>query len=157
MGEVSRIADQLKRAFEGEAWHGPAVREVLAEVTAEMAAAHPVAGAHSIWELALHISAWEDAARRRLAGDAAQLSPEENFPPVTDTSEAAWQRTLTAIADRHQQLQAAIAGLTDAELERTVAGQTYSVYFLLHGVVQHDLYHAGQIALLKKAWSAGAR
>ena len=66
MSEVKRINDQLRRAFDGEAWHGPSVLELLKDVSAVQAAAHPIEGAHSIWELALHIAAWENVARKRI-------------------------------------------------------------------------------------------
>jgi uncharacterized damage-inducible protein DinB len=67
MNEVQRIVDQLRRAFEGEAWHGPAVMQILEGITAAQAAAHPASGAHSIWEIVLHIAAWEGAVSRRYA------------------------------------------------------------------------------------------
>ena len=95
--EISRIADQLKRAFEGDAWHGPAVLEVLEGVSARPAAAKPIPGAHSIWEIVLHIAAWDGAIRRRMEGQALQLSDEQDFPPVKDTSDAAWRsRTVSS-------------------------------------------------------------
>jgi uncharacterized damage-inducible protein DinB len=154
MSEIKRIKSQLRRAFEGEAWHGPSVLELLKDVTAEQAAAHPVAGAHSIWELALHIATWERYARRRIV-EASALEPkdEENFPTVRDTSEQAWRATVEEITRNHKALLETVAGLDDAKLSEIVAGKPYSVYFMLHGVTQHDLYHAGQIALLKKAAS----
>ena len=91
MSETARIRNQFERAFNGEAWHGPSVLALLDGVTAEQAAAHPIPGAHSIWELTLHIAAWEDACRRRLQGDPAQLSDDENFPPITDTTPSAFR------------------------------------------------------------------
>ena len=152
MSEKKRLNDQLKRAFEGTAWHGPSVSEVLAGVNAQQAAAHPVAGAHSIWELALHIQTWERVGRRRIQEFVSiDVSDEEDWPAVDDTSEAAWARTLEELRSNHQALRAAIRELDEARLEEIVPGTTYSVYFLLQGVIQHDLYHAGQIALLKKA------
>lgn len=151
MTEIERIADQLNRAFEGRAWHGPSIRELLADVTADKAAAKPVAGAHSIWEIVLHIAAWERAVRRRLEGESLELSAEEDWPPVTDTSETAWREALTMLENRHGELGGAISLLTDSQLKDIVPGTGYSVYFMLHGVIQHDLYHAGQIALLKRA------
>ena len=152
MSEVERIADQLKRAYEGKAWHGPAVREVLAGITAEQAARRPLANAHNIWELAVHIGVWEAFARRRLEGEViTDVPPEQDWPPVTATDEAAWKKTLAQLEDGHMKLRRAIAALPEARLSETVQGMGYSVYFMLHGVVQHDLYHAGQIALLKKA------
>lgn len=151
MSEIKRIKDQLRRSHEGEAWHGPPLRELLVDVTAEAAAARPLAGAHTIWEIVRHIAVWEEAVRRRLEGEAAALSPAEDWPPVSDTSEAAWRNAVAALEDGHQQLREAIARRADVELNEIVAGQRYSVYFMLHGVIQHNLYHAGQIALLKKA------
>jgi uncharacterized damage-inducible protein DinB len=149
--ELARIRGELRRAFEGEAWHGPAVLELLRDVTVQQAAARPIAGAHSIWELVLHIAAWENAGRRRLEGDRAELPDEENFPPVNDTSEAAWQRAIEELKIGHSKLYDAIAGLEESRLDEPILDGMRSVYITLHGVIQHDLYHAGQIALLKKA------
>lgn len=145
----------MKRAYEGIAWHGPSVRELLNGVTAETAAARPLAGAHSIWEIVLHSAAWEAAVRRRLQGQPIELTPEEDWPAVTDTGEAAWQAALAALDAGDRQLREAISHLSDADLDKTVEGQPYTIYFMLHGVIQHDLYHAGQIGLLKKARVAG--
>jgi len=152
MSELKRINDQLKRAFEGKAWHGPSVSEVLSGVTAEQAAAHPIAGAHSIWEVTLHIATWERVGRRRIEEFIPiDVSDEEDWPVVEDTSEVAWSKTLDDLQSNHQALRAAIRAMDETRLEDIVPGTQYSVYFLLHGVIQHDLYHAGQIALLKKA------
>jgi len=153
MKEIERIEDQLRRAFEGKAWHGPSLQELLGDVTAAMAAARALADAHSIWEIVLHIAAWEDAVRRRLEGEPVELSTEEDWPPVKDTSEAAWKDSLEALRNGHTQLRGTISRLTDSQLEDVVAGKDYPGYFMLHGIIQHDLYHAGQIAILKKAWS----
>ncbi len=154
MTEIERLQDQLRRGYEGEAWHGPALRELLADVDAETAAARPIADAHTIWELVLHITAWQDAARRRLEGEPARLSDEEDWPPVLDVGDEAWSDTLAAMEVTHRRLTEAVGGLAESDLNDQVNEQEYSAYELLHGVVQHDLYHAGQIALLKKV--AGA-
>jgi uncharacterized damage-inducible protein DinB len=156
MSEVKRIKSLLRRAFEGEAWHGPSVMELLKDVTAAQAAAHPIAGAHSIWELALHISTWERFVRRRII-EAAALDPtdEENFPTVQDPSEEAWRAAVDDIKRAHVELLETVAGVDEARLSEIVSGKPYSIYFMLHGVIQHDLYHAGQIALLKKAVGSG--
>jgi uncharacterized damage-inducible protein DinB len=152
MSEITRIADQLRRSHEGEAWHGPALEALLAGVSAAQAAARPIPGAHSIWEIVLHVTAWENFVKRRLAGETIVEVPEaENFPPVTDAGAAAWERTREGLRSAHRTLQEALGRLTDERLRDIVSGKGYSVYFMLHGVVQHNLYHAGQIALLKKA------
>jgi uncharacterized damage-inducible protein DinB len=154
MSEVRRIKDQLRRAFEGEAWHGPSLMEVLADVTAEQAAAKPLAAAHSIWELVLHIAFWEEVGRKRLEGDEAKYQAEDGLFTVTETSEEAWQQALEKLKQTNAALRETIAKLDDEKLKEKAGGQEYSIYFLLHGVIQHDLYHAGQIALLKKAQQA---
>lgn len=150
MSEIGRIADQLRRATEGDAWHGPSLKVLLAGVTAQQAAQHPPLAAHSIWETLLHISAWESAVRRRLSGQAVVLSPEEDWPPVTDTSDAAWARAQNQVAQVRNDLVSAIESLSDEDLAGSVPEKPYNVYVMLHGVIQHDCYHTGQIALLRR-------
>ena len=152
MSEVKRISDQLRRSHQGIAWHGPSLVELLNGLTAEQANRRPVPNAHTIWELVLHITAWEEVVGRRLSGeDVPDLPPDEDFPAVNDATDAAWKSAQERMNDVQQQLAQKITQLTDDELKRTVAGKEYSVYFMLHGVIQHNLYHAGQIAILKKA------
>jgi uncharacterized damage-inducible protein DinB len=153
MAETTRIADQLRRAFYGGAWHGDSLFEILKGVTAERAAARPIPNAHSIWELVLHIAAWDGAVRRRMTGVAVKLSAKKNFPPVVDTSEAAWAGTLEHVRRVHDELVEAVEKFPEKSLSKQVPGKKgahYNFYYMLHGVVQHELYHAGQIALLKK-------
>ena len=153
MPETARIADQLRRAFDGGAWHGDSLFEILEGVTAAQAVARPIASAHTIWELVLHIAAWDGVVVRRLGGVAVTLSDAENFPPVSDTSETAWRKALAEVRSVHEKLVAAVAAFPDSRLDEIVPGNSsagYTFYFMFHGVVQHELYHAGQIALLKK-------
>jgi uncharacterized damage-inducible protein DinB len=153
MSETKRIADQLRRAFEGGAWHGDSLLEILAGVTAAQAAARPLANAHSIWELVLHIAAWDGAVRRRMAGVAVRLSGKKNFPGVVDVSEAAWSEALEHLRRVHEELVEAVKKFPEKSLKKQVPGKKgahYNFYYMLHGLVQHELYHAGQIALLKK-------
>jgi uncharacterized damage-inducible protein DinB len=153
MSEAARIADQLRRAFDGEAWHGDSVFEILAGVTAAQAAARPIKSAHTIWELVLHVAAWDGAVLRRLGGAAVELSDAENFPAVKDASDAAWREALAQVRRVHEDLVKTVAALPDSRLDEVVPGKEgahYTFYYMLHGVVQHELYHAGQIALLKK-------
>ena len=155
MTEIERILDQLKRSFEGNAWHGPAVREVLAGITVVQASARPIANGHSIWELVRHIAVWEDVGRRRLEGDRAaiEISSTQDWPPPDNTSEAAWEGTKTALERGHQALYQAISRVPESRLNEPVLEGMSTVYVTLHGVIQHNLYHAGQIAILKKALS----
>ena len=153
MSESSRLADQIRRGFEGQAWHGDSVLELLGDLDNETAAAHPIKNAHSIWELILHIAAWDGAVRRRAEGKAVKLSDQENFPPVSDTSETAWHKAVDYVKQTHDQLVKVVAGFPDSRLMEQVPGKSetyYNFFYMFSGIVQHELYHAGQIALLKK-------
>ena len=149
--ESALIADQLHRAFYGEAWHGPALIELLADVDAATAAAKPLPNAHSIWELVLHVAVWDNAAIVRLDGKKFQPTGTDNFPPVSKATESAWRKTVAATKKTHDKLVKIVAGLPESRLRDRVPGKRYDFYHLFHGVAQHELYHAGQIALLKKA------
>lgn len=151
MSESTRIVEQLRNAFEGEAWHGPALLELLADIDPATAASHPLPETHSVWELVLHIAAWDDAVNRRIVEKKAlQLNDAENFPAVKDKSPTAWKSTVDHLKKTHAALITTVAGLSDERLREQVPGKKYNVRFMLDGVVQHELYHAGQIAILKK-------
>jgi uncharacterized damage-inducible protein DinB len=149
MTEVERIADQMRRAYDGDAWHGTPLKKLLEGMTGERAAAHTVAGAHSIWELVLHIAAWQGVVRRRVEGEDAREPEEGDWSVVDGDDDAAWAAALEHLERSHTQLLDALSKLDDARLDEHVGRA--SLYTHLHGIVQHNLYHAGQIALLKKA------
>jgi len=157
LSEPARIADQLRRAFDGSAWHGPALLELLKGVEAPTAAARPLRNVHSIWELVLHIAAWDGAAYRRLGGAKARLSAAQNFPRVPKPTEAAWHDAIAQTKRTHDALVKTVAALPAKRLRDRVPGKRYDFYHLLHGVAQHELYHAGQIAILKKALGSQPR
>jgi uncharacterized damage-inducible protein DinB len=153
MTETFRLADQIRRAFEGNAWHGDSILELLAGVNAATAAARPIKNAHSIWEILMHIAAWDGAVVRRMGG-AVELTDEENFPTIKDTSEAAWTQAIESAKKTHNELIKAVATFPDSRLTEQVPGKPqkfHNFYYMFSGIVQHELYHAGQIALLKKA------
>ncbi|MBS1813125.1 MAG: DinB family protein [Acidobacteria bacterium] len=157
MPETRRIADQLQRAYQGQAWHGPSLMEILSGVTAAQAAAHPIPNSHSIWEIVLHIAAWMDAVRERLEDGPVAEPADGDWPMMADPNEEGWQQTLQLLADRQQALLNLIAQMTDEQLKQRIGTENdpptasgYSAYYNLHGVIQHNLYHAGQIVLLKK-------
>ena len=151
MKETARIANQLERAYSGKAWHGPSLRFVLRGISAEQAAKRPIPGAHTIWELVLHAAAWDRVACQRiLGGKTTSLPPNQNFPVVTDTSPSAWKKALQELETQHRALAAAMRGFPDAKLDHKLGGGDYSYYITMHGAVQHDLYHAGQIQLVKR-------
>jgi uncharacterized damage-inducible protein DinB len=150
MTEVERIMDQLKRAFEGPAWHGDSVFEILQDVTAAQAAARPIPNAHTIWEMCLHMVAWGKVVKSRIEGKNEDMPDNEDWPPITDTSEAAWKNVGVEMKGMCRSLRHAVMDLDDTRLFDFAVGTDYDVYVMLHGLIQHCIYHAGQIALIKK-------
>ena len=151
MPEIQFIVDQLKLAFDGEAWHGPALMEILGDVDAATASVHPIHAGHSIWELVLHIAAWDRVVAKRIQGQALTLSDDENFGHVVRPTEAAWREAVQTLRINHNELIDTVAALTEARLSGPVPGKDYDIRFMLTGAVQHAAYHGGQIALLKRA------
>lgn len=157
MSEVKRILDQMDRAFDGDAWHGPPLKPMLDGLTAEDASKHPINGAHSIWELVQHIAAWNMIVRDELLGASASVASEVDWPAVWEASEVQWHRAVQNLVEARSRLRKTVEGLRDEQLDERPSERTSNTrYLMLHGIVQHDLYHAGQIALLKKALRARA-
>ena len=152
--EMERLEDQLRCSFEGESWHGPAVLEVLAGVGADQAAARPIAGGHCIWELVLHLAGTYRLVLRRLGGDGAQLLPEDDWPPLPAVTPENWRDTVELLRQLNLDLRHAVRDFAPNRLdEPLVAEPPYTAYTQFIGITQHDLYHAGQIVLLKRALS----
>lgn len=151
MSECDRIRDQLEHAYRASAWHGPTVREALEPVDAGVAHRQPIAKAHTIAELVLHIAAWKAIVTRSLRHERVDVTPELDWPPPGD-GEAGYRSALETLERAHQELIAAVSALDDAELDRIPGpGGKRTAYALLHGLAQHDTYHAGQIVLLRRA------
>ena len=151
------FADRIERAATGPMWHGPALAELLARVSAGQAVQHPVPGAHSVWELVLHVTTWADVVRERL-GSEVLVEPqtdEEDWPPVPATADAAaWRAATARLADAHRALAAAVRALPPSRLDARVPGKAYAVREMLLGAVEHGTYHGGQIAVLARALGA---
>jgi uncharacterized damage-inducible protein DinB len=151
MSRAKRLANHIERTVTGPMWHGPALADVLQGVDATSARSRPLAGAHSIWELVLHVTAWSDIARQRIKGEATgDPTPEQDWPPVSD-ADADWPRAVERMGASHRALAADARLLDEEALDALVPGLDYTVAVLLHGVVEHGTYHGGQIALLKRA------
>ena len=151
---IEQLAKHIERTVAGPLWHGPVLADVLAGVTAEQAAAHPVAGAHSIWEIVLHVGAWAEIARARLDGRAtADPPPEVDWPPVRDADAQDWDAAVHRIRESHRDLAMRVRQLEVDALDERVPGLEYPIWILLHGIVEHGTYHGGQIMLLKRALS----
>jgi uncharacterized damage-inducible protein DinB len=144
--ENQRIADLLEKSFHGPAWHGPHVMEVLSSITASLAT-QKVSASHSIIELVMHMTAWRDFVTKRLLGNNDfEVSEAENFPKGTD-----WAAALNTLQQSQSELLKALNSFPEEKLVKIVPTRTYDFYTLLHGIIQHDIYHLGQIVLLKKA------
>jgi uncharacterized damage-inducible protein DinB len=158
MNDLARhLANHIKRTVSGPMWHGPALNEVLDGVSHDDAAARPIAGAHSIWELVLHVTVWADIARARLQGERiGDPPPADDWPLVGDTTAAAWTSAVERMRESYRALAADVKQLDDSRLSEQIAGLDYTVSNLLHGVIEHGIYHGGQIAILKKFRSMSA-
>jgi uncharacterized damage-inducible protein DinB len=148
MTEMTRIADQLRRVYEGPAWLGPNLRDLLSDIDEERARRRTLEGVHTVWELVLHISTWFRIARERLtATTIREPSDAEDWPKMTGT----WESALALLQQEEQALEDAIRSFPEYRLSDDVlATEPQTFYVLLHGVIQHAAYHAGQIAVLKK-------
>jgi hypothetical protein len=153
--ESLRIADQLRRAFAGDAWHGPPLSELLSGITAGQADARPLPSGHTIWELVLHIDIYIRVALEATRGVPMPklYGTGKDWLTVTDRSAAAWADATHRMFQSADGLAVAIKGFSDERLEDIVPGRDYDFYYLFHGIVQHSLFHGGQIAILKRAVS----
>jgi uncharacterized damage-inducible protein DinB len=142
----------------GRAWHGPAIQEALEGVTAEDAAARPVPGAHTIWEIVLHMTGWAREVAQRLLAHGRPEPAEGDWPEPPVPTVPAWELAVSGMVDAHRELRAAIRDFPTHRLDEHVTGDIQetpgSFYVMLHGLAQHDAYHTGQIAILKKALAA---
>lgn len=157
MTEKAQILDELHKIYDGDAWHADNLVAILANITVEQALAKPIAEAHSIWELVLHLAAWNETWVARLQGESRSEPIDGDFPRIADTSEQTWQEALLRLETSIKNLIAAIGGIDDDSFAKRVADRDYTLSSFLHGIVRHIVYHSGQIALLKKASAPLAR
>jgi DinB superfamily len=148
------ISEQLVSTFEGEAWYGDSVRKILEGIHCEQALSHPIPSAHSIWELVRHLEAWCQFASGAVRGipipDWPQMPQEQDFPPIVENDDPAWKQDRMSLYTSHLALAETIEKFGDSRLEEIVPGRPYKFYRLFQSVIQHAVYHGGQIALLKK-------
>ena len=151
MNPAEQMADHLGSVYRDGAWSEVAVRDVLQRLTGEAAAAHTIPGAHSAWEILLHIDAWHRAIARRLQGEVVDLSDEEDWPSPPEPTEASWQAALERLDAGVESLLSTVRGLSPESLSKKLPGNPYSAYPAIHGIAEHDLYHSGQVVFLSKA------
>ncbi|MCX6599312.1 MAG: DinB family protein [Acidobacteria bacterium] len=136
--------NDIERSVFGGSWHGPSLMELLTDVTAEQAIAHPVAAAHSIWEMTVHAAIWMELSKQAIDGHA--IPPSHGFHDWVAT-DGTWNQARQRLAKAGRELADAFA---DADPDEIVPGRHYNFEHLLAGVAQHNTYHAGQISMLKK-------
>ena len=151
MTETQRILEHYDRTMHGDAWHSHPVWQVLDGISAERAAMRPLANAHSIWEIVGHMAFWEEVAARRLGGLRAGLEEDRNFSAMPEATEVNWQKTLDQFRASIQAFREGLQKLDPARLNELSAAGKRSFYEEAHGLIEHSVYHAGQIALLAKA------
>lgn len=151
MNPIDRLADHLRAVHRDGAWTDVPVRGTFRALSAEQAASRPIAGAHTAWELLLHLDAWHRAVSRRLGGEEVTLSPAEDWPPPPEPSAANWQAALETLDAGLDELERAVRALPAGRLFEPLPGTTATAYQTILGIGEHDLYHAGQAVLLAKA------
>jgi uncharacterized damage-inducible protein DinB len=156
MNEAKRMAELYRSVYEGddkgEAWHGPALKPLLKDVTAEQAGRSPKMGAHSILQLILHLAYWEEIILRRLQGEIvdAPLNSPDDWPANRKLTDSEWKAALSRLEKSHAALGKAVENCSDEKLKQRVPDRNYDNYTLLHGIIHHCVYHSAQIALAKK-------
>ena len=155
---LEHFREQFQRAHDGQPWYGPSRRDVLRGLSPQEAAAHPIPGAHSIWELVLHLTAWTREVTRRMSGAEPKEPPEGDWPPVGQVSAESWDAALAGLDKAHQELLAGIARVSSERLDSRVGTSTspspgtgVSVAGMIAGLGEHNAYHCGQISLLRRA------
>lgn len=150
---IDLLLEVVDQAFDRKGWHGTTLRGSLRGLTSEEALWRPGPGRHNIWELAVHAAYWKYAVRRRLVGGATGSFPlkPSNWPAVPDNpNAAAWKRDIRLLEAEHRLLRDAVRTLPAAKLSALSPQGVWTMAEEIHGVAAHDLYHTGQIQLIKK-------
>jgi hypothetical protein len=153
--EIRQLLSILDQAYDHHSWHGTSLRGSIRGVSLRRAAWRPGRGRHNIWELVVHAAYWKYIAGRRIAGTPRGAFPLEGSdwfrrPQKEGATERVWRADLAVLDDMHRLLCAAVSSLSPAGLYRAHGGSAESSFSLITGAAAHDLYHAGQIQLLKK-------
>lgn len=154
MSELTRILNHYDGVLNSDPWYGDPLWKILGEIPARVASARPLSGTHTIWELVSHMTFWESVVTKRLGGLRAGLVEELNFPPMPEASEGNWQKALDDFRASNRAFREALAKLDPAKLEQLTAAGKRTYYDEAHGIIEHHVYHLGQIAMLKKALEA---
>jgi hypothetical protein len=151
--EISVLLRIMDEGYEKKAWHGPNLRGSIRGLDISEVSWRPAAGRHNIWEMVVHCAYWKYAVRRRIFGEKRGSFPLKGsnwfVRPATMTPKA-WRDDIALLEDTHRRLQSVIAGLTPRDLNKTPHASQVSNVAIISGIAAHDVYHAGQIQLLKR-------
>lgn len=150
---IPLLLEIVDQAFDRRAWHGTALWGSIRGVTPRQALWRPAASRHNIWEVVLHTAYWKYIVRRRLLQDPELRFPRPgaNWPRLPARPDAAaWKRDVALLKQEHRLLRTAIARFPAARLRRKGWRSSWSNIQHIYGIASHDLYHAGQIQLLKR-------
>ena len=150
--EIRLLLEVIDYAFDTRSWHGTNLRGSVRRVTHRQALWRPHVKRHNIWEIVLHSAYWKYTVRRRLLNEKRGSFPRKgsNWFSPAETTEAAWRRDVQLLVETHKSMRSAIAVLKASELRKPSPGSKSTNVFLISGIAAHDLYHAGQIQLLKR-------
>jgi len=153
--EVDRICGQIERAFSGDSWHGDNLSTILDRVDPTTVFDQPYSDGNCIWTLVGHLATWYDVAIKRLDGEAYDPPREKDFPTPKNLGVHQWETQRNYLRVQHERFLSRVKEMSDEDLDLKVSGVGYPAYILIHGVVQHLLYHAGQIAVVSKMLEEG--
>jgi len=151
--QLDELLFLIEQSYNKKAWHGTNLRGSIRGLLAREAAWRPGTGRHNIWEIMVHCAYWKYVVRRRILGEKRGSFPLKGsnwFQRSADLSEQAWREDIKLIESCHRSLLDAVSQLRPGELSRTPAGSKVSNLAIIVGIASHDVYHAGQIQLLKR-------
>ncbi|HTR81922.1 MAG TPA: DinB family protein [Bacteroidota bacterium] len=152
-GQIRQLLHLIDEAFDHPAWHGPNLRDSIRGLTVEQASWRPKAGRHNIWEIVVHCAYWKYAVRRRILAEkrgSFVLEGSNWFQRPIEKSNAAWRRDVELLEIEHTALRKAVSSLQAVHLKRKLHGSKWTMLQTISGIAAHDVYHAGQIRLLKR-------
>src|SRR6476620_1556437 len=153
MKETERIASLFEKLYQGSPWIDVNIKDTLAIITAEDAASHPIEKCNSIWQIVNHLISWRLNVLKRIQGEVITTPNHNYFLEITDTSEAAWKKTLQHLDESQQKWMAFLKTFNTEDFSKIYPNNNMDYYEHIHGILQHDCYHLGQILLLAKCLS----
>jgi hypothetical protein len=153
MSSIELLLALIDQAYDHKSWHGPNLRGSIRRVDADVAGRRPAEGRHCVWDIVMHAAYWKYTIRRRLLGEKRGSFPRKGsnwFDAPARLTQADWEEAVALLEQTHRTMRDAVAALPPADLDRIPAGSKTSNFALISGIAAHDVYHAGQIQLVKR-------